>query len=396
MSIAIIGSGPAGLMAATVASAAGFSVSIFEARAYPARKLFLAGRTGLNIANDDAAETWCAALHAPKKFSERLWKAWPTNDWLKFIESLGIKTFKGPTGRIFVEGLAASPFIRAWRERLKAQGVTFHLRHELVDFSSKTNQEIQLHFSNDKIVKVAAVCLALGGASWERKMPSWLPLLASKNISIKPLTASNAGFSVDWPKALLSEAEGLPLKNIILKTKLGERSGELVLTRYGLEGTPIYRMGTKGVAMLDLKPDLTIEEIIKKLSVSKENLSPIRRVKKNLNLSTAAMALLHHVAPKSEKTELKKMAQLIKSFPILLGERQGLSRSISSAGGVKLSELNAFLMVKSMPRLFLAGEMLDWDAPTGGYLIHACAAQGLLAGRGMVAFLSSPLCVGHE
>ncbi len=375
-------------MAASVASQAGFSVSVFEARAYPARKLLLAGRTGLNIANDDDAETWCASLRAPKAFSKRLWKNLPTQAWLEFMAGLGIKTFKGPTGRIFVEGLAASPFVRAWRKALKAKGVTFYLRHELVDCALKTTQEIQLHFSNDETVKAAAVCLALGGASWERKTPTWLSLLASKNIAIKQMVASNAGFSVAWPKALLSEAEGLPLKNIILKTKLGERSGELVMTHYGLEGTPIYTIGTQGIATLDLKPDLTVEEIIKKLSVSKENLSPIRRVKKNLNLSAAAMALIYHLAPKSEISEFKKMAQLIKAFPILLGERQGLAKAISSAGGVKLSELNPFLMVKSMPGLFLAGEMLDWDAPTGGYLVHACAAQGRLAGLGIVERLS--------
>jgi hypothetical protein len=200
----------------------------------------------------------------------------------------------------------------------------------------------------------------------------------------KAFEASNSGFEVAWPAELLAEAEGLPIKNLVLRSPRGERQGELVITRYGLEGTPVYAVGIPGPVELDLKPDLTRDEIIQRMSSVRENPSPIRRAKRTLNLSPAALALLFHLASKEDLLSLESVAKRLKAFPLVLGARRPIEEAISSSGGLEMPELDSSLMLKRAPGVFAAGEMLDWEAPTGGYLIQACVSQGHRAGRAIV------------
>ena len=203
--------------------------------------------------------------------------------------------------------------------------------------------------------------------------------------------SSNAGFEVDWPEGFLKEAEGQPLKNIILTSPLGTRKGELVVTNYGLEGTPIYAIGKSGKIFLDLKPDFTVSEIASKLgSKTKENLSPLRRIKKHLKLCEASNALLFHFTTTEQRSDLLQMTKLIKHFPIVLKGPRPLDEAISSSGGLSWNELNENFMLKKYPGVFAAGEMLDWDAPTGGFLIQGSVSQGYAAGLGMLEYIQRP------
>jgi predicted flavoprotein YhiN len=234
----------------------------------------------------------------------------------------------------------------------------------------------------------------LGGASYEptENPLHWPKIFTTKAIPFTPFTPSNVGYEVGWTPAFLKEAEGLPLKDIVLTTHKGKRQGELVITRYGIEGTPVYFVGTPGPALIDLKPGLTAEAVLGKLKAVKENLSPNRRIKKQLGLSPAAQALVFHLMPRAilEDRSLIQLAHTIKAFPIELLSPRPLEEAISSKGGVSMKALDERLMLKKYPGIFLAGEMLDWDAPTGGFLIQGCVTQGFCAGLGINHYLKSP------
>ncbi len=388
--IAIIGSGPAGLMAATVAARAGLKVVIFEKRNAPAHKLILAGKSGLNVTHDCPLETFHTHYRGDQQFIKKCLAQFSPKDWLKFLSDLSIKTFLGTSRRFFVEGLHSDQLLGAWIKRLKGMGVEFVYGHEVTDFSIEANKRIKLEFAGKGITEFAAVCFCLGGASYSGgEAISYPKLFLNKGIGFEPFRASNVGYEIDWSPAFLKEAEGKPLKNIALTTGRGTERGELMVTRYGLEGTPIYMLGEAGPAFLDLKPDLSKEDILKKLSSLKKKMSPIRCVQHALNLCPAAFALLYHGTNTDQKKSLEKMTGLIKKFPLTFKNPRPLDEAISSAGGLKLDELDKNLMLKKIPGVFVAGEMLDWDAPTGGFLIQACVSQGFVAGRGMVNSIQS-------
>lgn len=358
--IAIVGSGPAGLMAASVLADHGFSVSIFEKRKGPAHKLLIAGRSGLNISHESIDD-----------------KIFSTKQWLAFIHSLGIKTFKGTSHRYFIEGLKSPPLLKSWINKLKDQSVQFFYGQELTDFESYDSY-VHLQFNHEEMKKFDSACFCLGGASYEPKETPlrWPDIFKRKNISFKDFEPSNVGYSIDWKDEFLNEAEGLPLKNITVQSSQGNMPGEIVITHYGLEGTPIYSIKNPETIFLDLKPDLDLKQILSKLDQIKENLSPIRRIKKYLNLNKAAVALLFHMSNLSEKNSINEWSKIIKKFPIELKEKQNLQDAISSKGGVCFNELSDDFMLKKFPGIYLAGEMIDWDAPTGGFLIHTCVSQG--------------------
>ncbi len=268
---------------------------------------------------------------------ERVLGAFPPQAWVRFIENLGVKTFQGTSG-------------------------------------------------------FAAVCFALGGGSWEpTESPlRWPAIFGSRGLGFTEFTPSNVGYRVDWPEGFLREAEAKPLKSIVLSSSRGSRKGDAMVTRYGLEGTPVYFVGERGQVILDLKPDLSAAQILARLEAVKENLSPIRRVKKQLGLCPAAYALVYHCAPRDllEDPSLERLAGYLKAFPLQLGDPQPLSEAISSAGGLQLDELDERFMLKRFPGIFAAGEMLDWDVPTGGFLIQGCVSQGYCAGHGIAAMLA--------
>ncbi len=389
-SIAIIGTGPAALMTADVLSQSTHRVSIFEKRKGLGRKLLIAGSSGLNITNDLPVEEFKRHYSGPPELWNQVLGGFSPQDWIQFIETLGSPTFKGTSGRYFVQDMKASGLLQKWKQRLDQRKVEFYFDHECVDFeTSHTSPRITLSFEGGKKMQFDAVYFALGGGSYEPKEDPlrWPALFIRKEIDFSPFTPSNVGFRVDWKANFLKEAEGLPIKNIELSSPRGVRRGEIVITNYGMEGTPVYFVGQTGEVRLDLKPDLSIGQMIAKCRSVRENLSPIRRVKRQLNLSEAALALLFHEAPQSCLGDLEKLCQLIKSFPLLFIGKQPLVEAISSAGGINLNEINTKFMLKKFPGIFIGGEMLDWDAPTGGFLIQGCVSQGFAVGSSILSYL---------
>jgi uncharacterized flavoprotein (TIGR03862 family) len=398
--VAVVGGGPAGLMAADVLASSGHRVTVFEKRPGPARKLFIAGSSGLNVSNSLPLDAFAAhyrsdddARRSPAE-QDRFWRQlladFSPKAWLAFLEEgLGQRTFEGTSGRYFVESMHAGGMIRAWRRRLTELGVAWSFGSELVGFA-REGAKWRLSFAAGDPVVVDALCLALGGGSYEpeEKPLRWPRILLDHGLAFSPLVAANVGLEVAWSEALVKEADGQPLKNVTLTTRRGKRSGDLVVTSYGLEGTPVYFVGQVGDATLDLKPDLSYEQVVARLEKVTENLAPLRRAKKALNLSPAALALLYHYAKASEVRLPKALAALVKAMPLRFERSRPIDEAISTAGGLGMGELNDDLMIEACPGVFAAGEMLDWDAPTGGFLLQACAAQGFRAGHGVARWLS--------
>lgn len=393
--IAVLGSGPAALMIADVVSAAGRPVTVFEKRKSAGRKLLVAGSSGLNISNSLPLEEFIAHYTGPREFWRRVIGHFPPAKWLRFIEAQGIGTFEGTSGRYFVEGMKASKFLQAWLARLSKQGVTFAWGRECTGFSYRPGGGCQLRFADGSMVDAEAAAFALGGGSWEPTEDPlrWPAIFREQGLGFTEFTPANVGYRVDWPAAFLKEAEGLPLKRILLKSRKGSREGDAMITHYGIEGTPVYFVGQTGRVTVDLRPDLDARQILRKLQAVKENLSPIRRVKKQLALCPAAFALVFHLTPPETLRDatLQPLVERIKAFPLELLGPQPLAEAISSAGGLSLSELDETLMFRRFPGVFAAGEMLDWDAPTGGFLIQACVAQGAWVGESVVKYLSEKM-----
>ncbi len=391
--VAVIGSGPAGLMAAEALASAGCRVSIWEKRKGPAWKLYIAGGSGLNITHNLPLDAFAAHYTGPQDFWLSCLGAFDPQAWLAFIEKeIGIGTFLGTSQRYFVETMHAAKLVRAWRRRLESRGVRFMLDHPCTDFTPREDGRWNLwrdgQLAEDSL-SFDALCFCLGGGSYETEPLRWPALFSSKGIACEEILPSNTGYEVDWPLPFLKETEGQPLKNISLRSSRGERRGDLMITAYGLEGTPIYFLGEVGEVTIDLKPDLSLEAVIKKLGQSKENFSPLRRAQKQLGLCPAAKALLFHCADAEMKQDLSMMAAGIKEFRLRLKQPRPLSESISSRGGIAWSMLDQKLMFKSLPGVFAAGEMIAWDAPTGGFLIQACVSQGRWAAQGILSYLST-------
>ena len=406
-SVAVIGSGPAALMAADVVSRAGHQVTVFEKKKGPGRKLLIAGSSGLNITNSLPMADFLKNYTGPPRFWKSLLEDFSPKDWIQFIENLGLSTFEGTSGRYFVKEMKASKLLRSWVGSLTERGVKFLYGFEWNEFSYKAGQSLgqssgqspgqtlgpalELSFKPglESFSEFNAICFCLGGGSYE---PNEVPLrwpdgFISKNIGFDPFIPSNVGYQVEWSQAFLKECEGQPLKNVRLTSAKGSRLGDVVVTQYGLEGTPVYFVGQPGTVKIDLKPDLSLEQILAKCRTVKENLSPMRRIKKQLSLCPAALGLLFHFTPKDVAADLSRLVLHLKSFPIQFLESQSLEEAISSAGGLHMDEFTEDLMLIKYPGVFAAGEMLNWDAPTGGFLIQGCVSQGYRAGHGILRFL---------
>lgn len=330
---------------------------------------------------------------APEGFWRRTLDGFTPADWIAWIEALGISTFEGTSGRYFVENMKASRLLQAWTRRLESRGVRFELGRECTDFEPASGGGKPALWFGEERREFDAIGFALGGGSYEPAEDPlrWPEMFRRRGVGFSEFESSNVGYHVGWSEAFLKEAEGLPLKRVVLKSSRGSRAGELVVTQYGLEGTPVYFVGTRGGAKLDLKPDLSFDQVLQRLQAVRENLSPIRRIKKQLKLDSAALALIFHHAPQGvlQKGELAAVARLIKEFPIELLEPRPLAEAISSSGGIRMNELDQHMMLSRLPGVFAAGEMLDWDAPTGGFLIQGCVATGVAMGRGMLGYLST-------
>ncbi|QCN95681.1 TIGR03862 family flavoprotein [Azospirillum argentinense] len=396
--VAIIGAGPAGLMAAEVIAAAGRSVAVYERMPTPARKLLLAGRGGLNLTHSEALDAFTARYGAQAPLFADLLAGFSPADLRDWAAGLGIETFVGSSGRVFPVQMKASTLVRAWLRRLEGLGVTLHTRHRWLGWDERGALRFLRGDGTETTVAPRATLLALGGASWPRTGSdgAWTELLAARGVDIAPLRPSNMGFEVPWSDHLRERFAGQPVKSVGLAFGDRRLKGEFVITETGIEGGAVYALSAplrdaierEGWAALtiDLMPDLPESAIAKRLRRrGAESLSTF--LKKSLSLTGPRAALLREFTPASELSDPAALARHIKGLSMVLTGVRPIERAISTAGGVRLAELDDSLMLTRLPGTFVAGEMLDWEAPTGGYLLQGCFAMGTRVGKGVLGYL---------
>lgn len=388
--IAIIGGGPAGLRAAEIAAEAGAEVTLFDAKPSVGRKFLVAGQGGMNLTHSESLEAFARRYSASTECEER-WSEILTDftpmDLREWARGLGAETFEAGSGRVYLKSLKAATLLRAWVARLRALGVRFEMRHRLVSVTPAST--IRMEFSNGASAEADAVILSVGGASWPQTGSDgqWTHALENLGISIQPLMAANCGWEHDWSADFLTLAEGKPLKNVNVQAGDKQIRGELLITRYGMEGGPIYALGKTLREMpvptiaIDLKPAHSHEQLVSKMESVRRNFSAEAR--QRWKLSDAAYALL----ARNDWTDVHSLAREAKNCVIPLKGPRPIAEAISSAGGVCLSEIDSSLMLRKLPGLFVAGEMIDWEAPTGGYLLQGCFATGSLAAKSALAWL---------
>ncbi len=404
--VAIVGGGPAGLMAAQILSSKNFDVTLYDAKPSFGRKFLLAGRGGLNLTHSETSEAFLSRYGPSADFFREKLKRFTPGLLRAWCDDLGVGTFVGSSGRVFPESFKASPLLRAWLTRLQEQGVIqkpgcrwqgIKTRPDPGQGSSTglIELEFQDRAGTDFTVAADAVLLALGGASWPRMGSDgrWLSDLRQLGATCREFQPSNCGFNVAWRESFVERYAGTALKNLKLKAGTQEIRGEIMIARYGVEGGGIYALGQALRAelqesptvrlFLDLKPDLDRDKIIHRLASQRSKDSLAGRLRKSIKLTPAAVALLRECYTGEELSSPEKIADAIKNLPLTLTGTQSLERAISSVGGVELDTVSETLMLRSFPGVFVAGEMLDWDAPTGGYLLQGtfatsvCAAEGL-------------------
>jgi uncharacterized flavoprotein (TIGR03862 family) len=400
----VIGAGPAGLMAAETLARAGVSVTVYDRLPSPGRKFLLAGRGGLNLTHSEAFETFLSRYGAAAPKLRAAIEAFPPSALRAWCEGLGQATFVGTSGRVFPKAMKASPLLRAWLARLNGLNVAFRLRHCWTGWDRDgalifTTPEGRLRAAD------GATVFALGGASWPRLGSDghWTALFAEQGIALAPLRPSNCGFAADFSPLFRARFEGQPLRGIALQFAGASVRGEAVITKVGLEGGAIYALSSKlrdeigrageAVLTIDLRPGLSIDRLTEALSTPREKQSVSNLLRKAVKLSSPAAGLLQEAAHSSGQ-RLSSMAPasvaaLIKSVPVRLTAAAAVERAISTAGGIAFEEFDDRFMLCAKPGIFVAGEMLDWEAPTGGYLLQACFSTGLAAAKGAIGWLNS-------
>jgi uncharacterized flavoprotein (TIGR03862 family) len=405
--VAVIGGGPAGLMAADVLSQHGIHVQLFDAMPSVGRKFLMAGKSGMNITHSEPYELFLSRYGTRQCHIKPLLDQFSPDALRKWLQDLGIDTFIGTSGRVFPTDMKAAPLLRAWLHRLRREGVEFFMRHRWMGW---TEDEINaLRFvtpTGDHCVRSKAVILALGGASWPQlgSTGAWVPLLQERNISIAPLKPANCGFRVAWSDHFRDRFAGEPMKSVTLKFmpsngKAISQTGEFVITRTGVEGSLIYAASSflrealastgEAVIELDLMPGRGLDDLIGKLSQPQGKLSLANHLRKRLNLQGVKAALLRELLPASDLKDPVRLGTALKGLKIRLIAPNPMEEAISCAGGVSFEALTGNLMIRNLPGVFCAGEMLDWEAPTGGYLLSACFASGRAAGLGALAWLQN-------
>lgn len=404
-SVVIVGGGPAGLMAAGVLAQQGVRVDLFDAMPSVGRKFLLAGRGGLNITHTEAAEPFLA------RYGQRAGRIAPLlqgfgpdalRDW---VHKLGVETFVGSSGRVFPKEMKAAPLLRAWLHQLREQGVVFHMRHRWLGWDGQGGLRFATP-SGEIQVQAQATLLALGGGSWKRlgSDGAWLPWLADKGVAVAELAPANCGFEVDWSTYFSERFAGQPLKSIAVALTLQDgrepyRRGECMLTAGGIEGGLVYAFSSElreqitrqGQALMhvDLLPDRTAEFVMAEVGRSRGARSMSSHLRTRLGLHGAKAALLRECLSAEAFAQPKVLAAAIKRLPLRLRATRPMDEAISTAGGVCFESLDEGLMLTAMPGVFCAGEMLDWEAPTGGYLLTACFASGHAAGHSMARWLGA-------
>ncbi|MCZ8293166.1 MAG: TIGR03862 family flavoprotein [Hylemonella sp.] len=431
--VVVIGGGPAGLMAAEVLVNAGVAVDLYDAMPSVGRKFLLAGKGGMNLTHSESADRFAERYGDRRTQIEALLRGFGAPELRAWAQDLGIETFVGSSGRVFPKDMKAAPLLRAWLQRLRhpahgGAGVAFHMRHRWLGWSDDGRE---LHFESPEgevRAQADAVVLALGGGSWARlgSNGAWVPLLASRGVAVAPLLPANCGFDValqrklppegqalpvqavpapvGWSEFFASRFAGQPFKTVAIRCTDGlgrsfERKGEFVATTTGVEGSLIYAASSllreeiirtgHATLYLDLLPDLPVERVLAEVSHPRGSRSLSSHLKSRLGIDGIKAAVLHELLSKEDMHDAGKLAAAIKALPLQLVAARPIDEAISSAGGVLFEVLDADLMCEALPGLFCAGEMLDWEAPTGGYLLTACLASGRRAAQGVLRYLQS-------
>jgi len=405
--VAVIGGGPAGLMAAEVINEAGIKVDLYDAMPSVGRKFLMAGKGGLNISHAEPYDKFLSRYGVRCSYIKPLLDEFTPEALREWLQGLGIESFVGSSGRVFPVDMKAAPLLRAWLHRLRVAGVNFHMRHRWLGWIEDENTLLNFATpAGERKIKVDAVVLALGGGSWPQlgSTGAWVPLLARRGVLIAPLKPSNCGFDAVWSEHLRERFSGQPLKSVCVSFSNAEgvnvrQQGELVVTANGLEGGVIYSLSAllreeiaaKGFAVIhiDLLPEKELPLLIDKLSKPRGKHSMANHLRKRAGIDGVKAGLLREIVSASDFENPLRLCSAMKALPIKLIAARPIDEAISSAGGIAFEALDEHLMIRSMPGVFCAGEMLDWEAPTGGYLLTACFAAGRAAGFGVLNSLNS-------
>jgi len=403
--VAIIGGGPAGLMAAEVLSLAGVQVDVYDAMPSVGRKFLLAGIGGLNITHSEDYDTFCARYGDRQPQLQAILDRLPPTALRAWVHDLGIDTFVGSSGRVFPTQMKAAPLLRVWLHRLRSAGVRFHVRHRWLGWNEDGALRL-VHPNGEIALKPRATVLALGGASWPQlgSDGAWVPWLQARGVEIAPLQSANCGFDVAWSQHLREKFAGAPLKSVALTfTDLHghteQRQGEMAVSAHGVEGSLIYAFSQRlreylnahgsAVFMLDLAPGRDAARVLAEVSQPRGPRSLSKHLQSRVGLTGVKVALLHEVLGKEQFADAATLASTIKALPITVHATRPIAEAISTAGGVSFNSLDQHLMLTALPGTFVAGEMVDWQASTGGYLLTACFATGRQAGLGVVQWLQT-------
>ncbi|HEY8098998.1 MAG TPA: TIGR03862 family flavoprotein [Methylobacter sp.] len=400
--VAIVGGGPAGLMAAEVLSQAGVKVDLYDAMPSVGRKFLMAGKGGMNITHSEPYDQFLSRYGSRQAHIKPLLDAFGPEALRAWVQALGFDTFIGSSGKVFPVEMKAAPLLRAWLHRLRADGVSFHMRHKWLGWDDGL-----LRFQTpegEKKVSADAVVLALGGGSWARlgSTGAWVPLLIQRGVPVELLQPSNCGFCIGWSEFFQSRFAGQPLKPVLASFTGSDgfefcERGEMLVTADGVEGSLIYKMSAAlrgqiaatgaAVIYLDLAPSKDQQFLIDRISAPRGKLSMANHLRKRIGIDGVKAGLLRELLSKEDFDDPVRLAEAIKALPVKLVAARPMDEAISTAGGVSFDALDEHLMIRAMPGVFCAGEMLDWEAPTGGYLLSACFAGGRVAGKGALAWL---------
>jgi uncharacterized flavoprotein (TIGR03862 family) len=383
--IAIIGGGPAGLRAAEVAAQAGADVTLFDAKRSVGRKFLVAGKSGLNLTNNAALDVFTNQYSGdamPANFWRECIADFDNNAMRAWAAELGVETFVSSSGKVFPTMMKAAPLLRRWVERLRGLGVKFVMNHRWAGLDHGTPMRIQ--FQNQEPVFCDALILALGGGSWPETGSdgSWVGIFEKLGIEIRPLRSANCGWECAWAPETMEIVQGQPLHNLHLRAGDSLAIGEVMLTRYGIQGTLMYALGRALRAMdkpevrVDFKPTFNVEHLVRKMESVRRNF--LQEAQSRWKLTPAACAILAQFHGPFDSTET--LARVVKDCSIPLTGPRPLAEAISTSGGVCWCEMDRDLMLRKLPGVFCAGEMVDWEAPTGGYLLQGCFATGTRAG----------------
>ncbi|MBX9940726.1 MAG: TIGR03862 family flavoprotein [Candidatus Obscuribacterales bacterium] len=395
--VAVIGGGPAGLIAAEELSKAGLSVDVYEAMPTLGRKFLRAGLGGLNITHSEPFEKFCSRYFDRQPYLQPFLDCFKPEALRNWVHELGITTFVGSSGRVFPAEMKSAPLLRAWVHRLRSAGVRLHVGHRFLGFADAAQLKIAGP-EGEFLVAPDVVVLALGGASWPQlgSDGAWVSWLVEKGVQVLPWQSANCGFELSWSEHLLKKHSGAPLKSVSMTfTDLDGtvecKRGELLIADYGVEGSLVYAFSRKireclrvrgeATIYLDLYPDRSFERLLSELSKARGSRSLSRHLQACLGRDELKRALLFELCKRQDMEDPKILAGLAKALPLHIAAPRPLAEAISTAGGVSFDSVDSNLMLKDLPGVFVAGEMLDWEAPTGGYLLTACFATGLWAGR---------------